>query len=432
MPRLSLATTIIRYGFFAIIILVIAGLAWWYFFLRAQESALETVDLGRGAGIAPPFEDTVGSNYGNITANLPSPTDDGTETSGKKATLPRLWQITKTPVAGAGFFVRSAPSQVSASLPAATSTAQAGSTVRFVERGTGYVLEADVKTGVLTRLTNTLVPRVYEALVAANGVVILRGIDETNAVVTSAGRATSTPATNEEPATLSLSELPHNIRTIALSHSGEEILYILEEPGGEASVMRAAWDGKKARRIGAVGVSGWHVHWLPDDRVVLVQNSGSGIGSSAYELGASGALRPLMRNVVGLALLPKTNSSAQLYSSGFALSARTGTDASVISLPIRTTADKCVWAPSANLIAYCAVPQFFPATDVLSGWLRGETHTADSWWRVDVGAGRAELLYTPSGTFQLDVENPVIDSSGNFVAFMNATDKSLWLLRVAE
>src|SRR3989344_8050996 len=98
MPRLSLATTIIRYGFVATVILVIAGLAWWYFFLRAQESTLDTTDVGRGAGIAPPsFGDNVGSNYGNITANLPSLTDSGTGTSATQAALPRLWQITKTP-----------------------------------------------------------------------------------------------------------------------------------------------------------------------------------------------------------------------------------------------------------------------------------------------------------------------------------------------
>jgi hypothetical protein len=162
MPRMSQTTKIIRYGFFAIIILVIIGLVWWYFFLRAQESALEATDLSRGAGIEPPsFGDMTGSNYGNITANLPTDTDSKIGTSETHAALPQLWQVTRSPVAGAGFFT---PLQKSTSLSAATSSAQTGSAVRFVERGTGYVLEANTRTGALTRLTNTLVPRVYEAL----------------------------------------------------------------------------------------------------------------------------------------------------------------------------------------------------------------------------------------------------------------------------
>ncbi|TSC62004.1 MAG: hypothetical protein Athens041674_611, partial [Parcubacteria group bacterium Athens0416_74] len=51
-----------------------------------------------------------------------------------------------------------------------------------------------------------------------------------------------------------------------------------------------------------------------------------------------------------------------------------------------------------------------------------------AWWRVDVSANTAEQIYTPEISVALDVEYPHIDSAGTHIAFMNATDKTLWML----
>src|SRR3989344_2845188 len=144
MPRYSRTTKIFRFVLIASIVAVLLALLSWYFFLRSQESALFATDTARGTGVAPPsFGGIFGSTYENITAN---PSDFGGEArASSTAETPRLWQVTKTPVAGAGFM---------------PSTARASSTIRFVERGTGYVLEADTKSGEFARITNTPVPPV--------------------------------------------------------------------------------------------------------------------------------------------------------------------------------------------------------------------------------------------------------------------------------
>jgi hypothetical protein len=307
------------------------------------------------------------------------------------------------------------------------------STVRFVERGTGYVLDADPVSGTLARLTNTLVPRVYEALVGPNGVVVLRGFDdETGFVLTNTAQATSTLVSGE-PSVLLLSALPQDIRNIALSPSGEEILDLIEQSPG-FSIVRAVWDGESPRRIASVGISGWHMRWLLDGRVILTQNATEGASSYVYELDEDGNLSSLVPGGSTVALLPRADSSALIYGSASgnsALVARVDANTSAATLPIRTPIDKCVWAPGAELVAYCAVPTALPSSN-LNARLRGEVHTADTWWKVDVSAGRAELLYNPGGNVSIDVENPKIDALGNYIAFMNARDKSLWLLRIAE
>jgi len=417
MPRYSRTTKIFRYVLIASIVAVLLALLSWYFFLRSQESALFATDTARGTGVAPPsFGGLFGSTYENITANT-SDFEAGASAS-STAITPRLWQITKTPVAGAGFM---------------SSTAEASSTIRFVERGTGYVLEAEPGSGKLARLTNTLVPRVYEALIGENGAVILRGVNDAGFITTSAGLATSTMATSKDPSALNLSILPQNIQDIVLSPNGEKIVYLLREEDGRASIVQSMWNGMGSKRLATLGVSGWQMRWLSDARIFLTQNPAEGIVNNAYELKKDGALSRVLSGANGLVILPRENSSAYLSSSaGFILSARTNPKASTITLPIRTTADKCVWSPNEEFVAYCAVPQILPEEGALAARLRGEMHTSDSWWRVDVNASRVELLYAPGNMLQIDVENPSVDANGEYIAFMNARDKSLWLLRIAE
>ena len=61
----------------------------------------------------------------------------------------------------------------------------------------------------------------------------------------------------------------------------------------------------------------------------------------------------------------------------------------------------------------------------------GVVHTSDTWWRIDADTGEATPVLEPGDMDQeFDVENPMIDSAGEQIAFMDARDKSLWLLRI--
>ncbi len=416
--RIRIPTSLLRYTLILLVVLLFGILLWWYFFLGAKQDSLEATDDGRGAGVeAPSFGNAIGSTYGNIVSSIGAAISNTSEEEpAAPQTTPPLWHAAKSPVAGASFILNG------------TTTA-----IRFVERGTGYVLEANPETGELTRITNTLIPRVYEAYVGANGSLILRSLDEADNIVTSAGQIVATTSEDVAPKPLALRQLPLNIRTIALHPEGEEVFYI--EPGysveDEYSIVRAAWNGTAVKRIGTVGISGWQAKWLSDDRIILTQNAG-GTSNYAYELAANGSLVRLANPAGGLVVLPRPNSKALLYgsaSNGFLLSVLTDANADPKTLSIRTTADKCVWSPSAVLIVYCAVPQTLPGADFLTARAQGTEHTADTWWKIDIRTGRAEIL--PVETMpQVDVENPIMDPSGKYLLFTNSRDKSLWLVRI--
>jgi hypothetical protein len=391
----------------SLVLLILIALGWWYFTLRGEIQDMAAQDARRGIGQeTPSFGSSIGSTYGNIVstaANLFGAEPE--ENEGRQ--LPRLAQINKTPTAGMGF---------SSTTPLK---------LRFVERSTGYILESDVVEGNLTRLTNTLVPRTYEALVGDR--IVLRTLEENGSITTVVGTIASSSDTTI--GTFSSRRLPDGIRAIALARGAREAVYIAPSNDGSV-VMRTDLITGKERQLLTSGIAGWHLRWTDGGRIVMTTNASSNANGYAYEL-KNDTLVPLVRDMQGLTTLPHPSGSAMLYgTSDGSLRARADERSTSIVLSVRTMPEKCVWAPGRALIVYCAVPQTVPTREFLDRWYRGEEHTVDTWWRIDVGANTAEMLYSPNA--QLDVGKPSIDNGGNYIAFLNGYDRSLWLLRIQE
>lgn len=414
--------TTFRYAIAVTIIVIIATLVWWYFMLRAQTNAIANDDQGRGAGQeTPSFGNSVGSTYQNIVSSATSFLGGG---KSKSKTLGRLAELSTTPTAGAGF------------VTVGTSTS-----VRFVERSTGYILDADVVDGSLTRLTNTLTPRIYQAFVGERHI-IMQALEDNGGISTTVATVSATSSNGS--AFVMTKRLPDGIRTVALSPEEEEIAYVGAGEGGEVVGTRRDIASGKEKQIFSSLISGWHIEWLPSDRIILQQAPSTEATGYVYEVKKDETLQPLVRGGPGLTLRAHPTLRAFLFGyvqSGLTLFARATDEATTLTLPLRTVPEKCVWRPSSakasegaageSLVAFCAVPQSLPALPFLDGWYRGEIHTADAWWRVDVSANTAEIVYSP-GDISLDVEKPLIDKDGNYITFLNRLDKSLWLLRIAN
>src|SRR6185436_11355537 len=139
---------------------ILGALAGWYYFLRSKTDATTTLNVGRGFGADIPFGSLPGTSQASSAnthaANAVEP--------------PQLWHVATLPVGGLGF---------------ATSTD--GIKLRYVERSTGYVFDADPKGSAIVRLTNVLMAKTYEAYIASGGRVLERSIDESGNIITYAG-----------------------------------------------------------------------------------------------------------------------------------------------------------------------------------------------------------------------------------------------------
>jgi len=188
--------TSFRYAIAVFVVVVLAALAWWYFMLSAQTHEIALEDASRGSSSeTPSFKSRVGSTYENIVTSASSFQREG---GSAPETLGRLAQISTTPTAGAGFVAEG------------TSTS-----VRFVERSTGYVLEASVADGSLTRLTNTLLPRTYKAIVGEESI-LMQTLEESGVITTVVG-VVSAASSSETSVFISTKRLPDGIRTVTES-----------------------------------------------------------------------------------------------------------------------------------------------------------------------------------------------------------------------
>ncbi len=414
---------------------MLAGLWGWYFFLNRQTETITATDASRGLGVNEASPQSGGGIYNSVVSGIESFIERGANETQGGAALPRLRKISKTPVAGYAF-------------GAGTSSA-----LYFAESSTGYIFSADTGTGAVERLTNKLFPKTREAVFARDGSVVLRSVDEDGNILSFAGKiSSSTPEAGG--GALSGKYLERNISAIVPAPFSRELLYIVKTSSGGAEGVLSSWDGMKRKVVFSSPISGWNPIALSDGRIFFVIRPADDIAGFAYEL-KSGALVPQVRGVPGLTYLPNANSAAIIYGAsgngGLSLFARARDDATDISLPIRTVADKCVWStegavnlsattpkifskkplPAVKpLVAYCAVPQFVVSNTFLNDWYRGVIHTSDSWWRVDVSGDTVELIFAPDAGETIDVENPVMNDGGEYIAFVNANDKTLWLLRV--
>ena len=411
--------TIVFYLLVSLIVLMIGSLAGWYFFLRTQTETTEMQSAARGFGAAIPE----GMAEGTTPFSTPGPQTAASSSSAQSRSRPaQLWRVQEKPVAGQSF---------------------AGSgpllRLRYVERSNGQVFEANPETGEIVRRTNTLIPKIYEALLSEEGHIIERSLDGEGAITTFAGIVASTTGANASSSqTLLGSYLPKNIARIATARASGALFYLLENAEGMTGVS-ADWNGAKQKTIFSSSIRHWRGSILDDGRIILVQAAADGLPGYAYELKKDGGLTLLLGPIPGLTVrvrpLASTNGEALVWGQSvrgtMSLFVRLGS-ATAVQLPLKTTADKCVWSPGKDVIAYCAVPQGSAGQNFLDEWYRGAAHSSDALWRIDASAGKAELVYTPPSSASLDIENMVVDSEGGYLAFTNARDKSLWLLRLAK
>ncbi len=444
--------TIVEYALAALIVIILGAFVGWYFFLSAQSKETTVRDAARGyesgqdnSSEAPSFLSRILGNFaGEGTGVSPSPSDSsfGQSPTSLRATTSsetpptkrpsQLWHAHIKPVAGMSFVRNGNTEQL-----------------RYVERATGYVYEADPETGLVTRVNNTLSPKIYEAVISLGGRIIERSIDSSGHVSSSVGMISASPGAASATTTPTIALIKDIIRLV-IDPRSDNIFYLVRDTSGVAG-YRSEWNGSKPKQVFSSTILGWNPVWLSDGRIILTQAAASNVPGFAYELMENGELRPLIRGVSGLTLLPRAHGAllfGEAGSSGLSMFAQLSPTTTVVKLPIKTIAEKCAWVPDTitqststgktvtkivrTFVAYCGAPQGEVPSNFLDNWYRGSAHTSDTLWRVDANSGNAVVVYNPDSRTSIDVENPIISITGGYMAFMNKTDKSLWVFRIEK
>ncbi len=451
--------TLIEYSLAVVVVVILGAFVGWYFFLNTQSKEILSKDAARGYETSTDTSETRDSEADKpslISRVIKRFTGEGTAAS-PTLTNPPFGQsagLDVRPLIETATTSVKRPhqlSQVQAKPVAGMSFVKTGSSerLRYVERATGYIYEVDPATGLVIRIDNTLSPKIYEAIIATNGRVIIRSLDGTGRISTSITTiATSSNKSATSTQMSSSTSLMKDILRLAVDPRSGDLFYLVRGTSGVVG-YRSEWNGTKPKQVFTSPIAHWNPVWLSDGRIILTQGAASNVPGFAYELFASGEQEPLVRGVSGLTTLPRSHGALLFGESerGHKMFAQVSPTTTAVELPIQTIADKCVWVPDVitqstttgraitrvmrNLVAYCGVPQKIPA-NFLDDWYRGLAHTSDALWRADANAGSAAVSYIPQSDVPIDVERPTIDSTGTYMAFINRTDQSLWIWRIEK
>lgn len=409
---------------------VFGGGAYYWYYVRGVSPVAPDGAFPGESGIRP--GDTSVITQGETTP------DDGTIfTPGVGATLPRLYELHKAPVAGAGF------SETKDKKGVIINTA-----VRYIERGLGHIYETQLSTYAETRIVNETRARLGEALWGNRGKsVVVRFIDDTEggviktrivnigASTISFARGTSIEAVSTGFLKTEELYLPDSIPFMATSEDGVDKLFYLE--GGTGST--ATYKDTSISKVFTSAFTEWLPQFPNQKLVALTTRPSANVPGHLFFLNTgTKVVTKILGNINGLTTLVSHDGRLVLYSEtkAFApeLSIYDLAKDEVHSLYLQTLPEKCVWGNKKISTIYCAVPQILPPASYPDQWYQGLVSFSDEVWEIDAKTLATRRIMTPKtlGAPVLDMINLTLSSDDAYLLFMNKISGTPWVYSIVE
>lgn len=369
------------------------------------------------------------------------PTDPGDpgvdeEDERDEGELPALRKISEAPVSGFGITEREVVVGVEpAESPEEEDTPIVGTTtaIRYIEKETGHIYEYVPDNDTTRRITNTTIPRTHEAIIDAQGTnIVLRYLNNQQQIETFVGSVES--ATGTQEGTVSGSFLERNITELATNLSKDRLFYLVETSSGVAGRI-SNFDGSDEETIFQSPFTQWLINWnTPQSLLLTTKPSGNTFGYS-YQLNTqTGDLTRTIGNREGLTVSEGPTGDRILFGTSprsiMALSLLSQEQGQVISLPVPTLPEKCVWTHDGTRIV-CGVPENPSQGTYPDIWYQGIISFSDDIWVINTETGNANVFIdnTPE---EVDIVSPYLSPSEDVFVFRNKKDNSLWLLELQE
>lgn len=448
MKRSTIVTIIVIF-----LCIVAGGILGFYFYLNSKSAQLETFgrEVVTGNGFGSTFgTTTVSGNSSSTQPELPPAIQTSTSTAPE---IPLLRHLFTGPVAGMGFFTKdifSTTTPITETIIVANGTTSATTTrtvkpserkliarietIEFMVRGIGHIYETASTTLNYTKLSNTTITKIQEAFLPAKDSVIIRDlINDSDVIRTRYGIQKFLSATSSDP-TLVLQQLPTQITNLALSPDKSKVFYVQKaSPTGVISNT----DGSGIITAFDSPFKEWLVQWPNDRTLVITTKASANVEGFAYKIDVNTkAMQKLIGGIKGLTTLMSPNGEKLLYSKSesgipnlYSLDIKTGRST---NLYLRTLPEKCAWSAKEKDILYCGVPSDLALTSYPDVWYQSRIAFDDSIWRVNAATSETRLyaILHALADQPIDVINPVLNASADYLMFQNKTDLSLWGLMI--
>ena len=389
----------------ALLLLIIGALLVYFFWFRKEKGG-----EGEEGGTFPTTEDT----------EFPTG-DEGKTTILPEEPKPRLRLLYKVPQAGAVIGKRG------------------GKLVaRFVDVATGNVFENGLAEGDPERLTNTTIPKVYEAVWRPSGAgVALRYLKEDEEdIETFSGtlRGEGGAAGERE---LAGSFFPRDITAFTVAPDGSRAFYVREE-NGEAVGVTAGLDAGGKREVWRSPLREWNALWIKSDTIALQSKpSATAAGMLLYLNPASGGVERVLSGAAGFTALPSPTgalvAASEATETGISFSLFEKTSRAKRALALVTLPEKCAWNKKGTAL-YCAAPKSLPEGSYPDSWYQGLIGLNDELWSIDALTGTTRLIADPrlEAGVELDITNVVVSDDESYLVFADKATQTLWSFRLTE
>ena len=392
-----------------IIIVAIVVLGFFAALLNGPTSQDGDVANERGGGL---FGSLFPFNFGNGGSNVPS--GGGLDNPNlDNRPVPMLRMVSDSPTTSGFLFENESGS----------------TTMRFIERGTGHIFEANTENLTLTRISNTTIPGIQEALWVDENSIIIRYLE--NGAVQNFFVELTAGQTEQNVAGSFLDRWDR----AALDQTNETLLTVTETSAGSV-VESSDPEGRGARTVFTSALRSWVP--LQSSRAFYLQSApSSGVPGFLYSV-SGGSLTKVVGDVPGLQTLVSSSGRYVVYSSGngddvelFVYDTATG---EVTESVVQTLAHKCAFVAEQPLQLFCGVPNAFPNGEYPNDWLLGRVQLSDWLWVVEPLNGTATLVAVPEDDVRtaIDVWQPMVADDGSYVGFINKNNLSYWSLRLSE
>jgi len=329
---------------------------------------------------------------------------------------------------------------------------KAGTVVRHMEKATGHIFETELFSPNQTRISNTTIPVVYDALWDSTiNALVARYLDDDDQTINTYGllikkapTSTSTPNPAEiaEPVgsinpenIVSAIKFPANLSEISVLGSR---VFSLERKIDSSVGYISDFDGSKRVQIWNSPIKELLSQYVNTRTVALTTKPHQDVEGFLFFVDTSSAqVRQILVNIYGLSTLTNDNATQILFldQSGLPqMSIYNIANKSSVNITPITFPEKCVWSKKDRNVIYCAVPENYLERNSLTSWYLGFISTTDDIWKYDIKNNTAEMvenLYTEGGE-QIDVIKPLLSENEQYLVFINKINDSLWSLDLSK
>ncbi|MEI8337821.1 MAG: hypothetical protein WCF92_01590 [bacterium] len=450
------------YVIFSIILIFLISIFVFFFFLYQKNSAGQYNLKGNLSNSIRDF-----LPFGKIAPlqTIPQTQNQQVTTQTNEATtssfavvIPVLRQISTAPIAGSTIV-----NSTSTIIQDKIKIVKVDQSIRFVDRSTGHIFETNKNSLNVTELSNTTIPKVYEAFFSSNpNVAIFRFLSGSSDTIisqqaylfnpasstvatttkkitsSSTPEATSTVLTTPYTGTTYITKkaiLPNDLESVALSPTSQKLVYLFENENGGTFVLSNT-DGSKPIKLYSSALEQWLIDW-PNENGVVITTKPSGVanGISLLINTKTGALSKVASGN-GLTTLVSPDLTEALVGaskegSSLQFAALTKLN-KLVNLSLKTLPEKCVWSHTEKSTVYCAVPENIPQGTYPDNWYQGLVSFTDNLWKINISTGVSKVvsLFNRGYRKNFDVINLQLSSDDSYLTFENKNDLILWGYRL--